>query len=40
MTLEEAGTQLRSDLIAAQREAVNEAGLAALRATYTIKEAP
>jgi hypothetical protein len=40
MTLEEAGSQLRSDLIAAQREAVNEAGLAALRATYTIKEAP
>ncbi|MCE2747005.1 MAG: peptidyl-prolyl cis-trans isomerase [Burkholderiales bacterium] len=40
MTLEEAGEQLRSDLIAAQREAVNEASLAALRATYTIKEAP
>ena len=40
MTLEEAGSQLRSDLIAAQREAVNDAGLAALRATYTIKEAP
>jgi hypothetical protein len=40
MTLEEAGTQLRSDLIAAQREAVNDAGLAALRATYTIKETP
>ncbi|MEW6205630.1 MAG: peptidylprolyl isomerase [Pseudomonadota bacterium] len=40
MTLEEAGSQLRSDLIAAQREAVNDAGLAALRATYSIKEAP
>ncbi|MDP3272600.1 peptidylprolyl isomerase [Limnobacter sp.] len=40
MTLEGAGSQLRSDLIAAQREAVNDAGLAALRATYTIKEAP
>lgn len=38
MTVEEAGAQLRSDLMAAQREAVNEAGLAALRATYTIKE--
>jgi hypothetical protein len=40
MTVEEAGNQLRSDLIAAQREAVNNAGLAALRATYTIKEVP
>lgn len=38
MTLEEAGSQLRSDLIAAQRETVNEAGMAALRSTYTIKE--
>lgn len=38
MTVEEAGNPLRSDLIAAQRDAVNEAGLAALRATYTIKE--
>lgn len=40
MTLEEAGSQLRSDLLAAQRQAVNDAGLSALRATYTIKEAP
>ncbi|MCR2747626.1 peptidylprolyl isomerase [Limnobacter parvus] len=40
MTLQEAGTQLMSDLIAAQREAVNDAGLAALRATYTIKDGP
>jgi peptidyl-prolyl cis-trans isomerase C len=38
MTLEEAGSQLRSDLVAAQREEVNEAGLAALRSTYTIRE--
>lgn len=38
MTVKEAGGQLRSDLIAAQREAVNSAGLAALRATYTIEE--
>lgn len=40
MTLEEAGSQLRSDLMAAQRQQVNEAGLAALRATYSIKEVP
>lgn len=40
MTLEEAGSQVRSDLMAAQRQEVNEAGLAALRATYTIKEVP
>lgn len=40
MTVEEAGTQLMSDLMAAQRKAVNDAGLAALRATYTIKESP
>ena len=38
MTLEEAGSQLRSDLIAAQRESVNKAGMDALRSTYTIKE--
>lgn len=38
MTVDQAGAQLRSDLIAAQRESVNEAGLAALRASYTIKE--
>lgn len=40
MTVEEAGTQLLSDLMAAQRKAVNDAGMAALRATYTIKESP
>lgn len=40
MTVTEAGSQLHSDLIAAQREAVNSAGLAALRATYTIEETP
>ncbi|WP_341237176.1 peptidylprolyl isomerase [uncultured Limnobacter sp.] len=38
MTVEQAGNQLRSDLMAAQRETVNAAGLAALRSTYTIKE--
>ena len=40
MTVDEAGSQLRSDLMAAQRKEVNEAGLAALRATYTIKDVP
>lgn len=38
MTIEEAGNQLRSDLIAAQRDTVNEAGMAALRSTYAIQE--
>lgn len=38
MTVEEAGTQLISDLMAAQRKAVNDAALAALRASYTIKD--
>lgn len=40
MTVEEAGSQLRSDLVAAQREEVNRAGLAALRSSYTILEQP
>lgn len=38
MTVAQAGSQLRSDLSAAQRETVNQAGLAALRSSYTIKE--
>lgn len=40
MTVEEAGSRLRSDLMAAQREEVNRAGLAALRSSYTIVEQP
>ncbi|MBU0783366.1 MAG: peptidyl-prolyl cis-trans isomerase [Gammaproteobacteria bacterium] len=40
MSVQEAGGQLLSDLIAAQRDAVNKAGMAALRASYTILETP
>lgn len=40
MTLEEAGAQLNADLVAAQREALNEAAMAALRSTYTITVQP
>lgn len=40
MTVQEAGGQLLSDLVAAQRDAVNKASMAALHASYTILETP
>lgn len=40
MTVQEAGGQLLSDLLAAQRDAVNKAAMDALRASYSILETP
>ncbi len=40
MTREEAGAALRADLMAAQREEVTRASIAALKATYTIENTP
>lgn len=40
MTREEAGAELRADLMAAQREEVSRASIAALKATYTIENTP
>ena len=40
MTREEAGAALRADLMAAQREEVTQASIAALKATYTIENTP